>query len=102
MDDQNSDQSFLSGTNATFINDLYKEWKINPNAVPKEWDLWFKSNGDEAILDDGPSWAKKNSQVIGAIDTVESVRAVADKSPFPTIPLATARTLSTVSIAPTT
>ena len=25
MDDQNSDQSFLSGTNATFINDLYKE-----------------------------------------------------------------------------
>ena len=77
MDDQNTDQSFLSGTNATFINDLYKEWKINPNSVPKEWDLWFKSNSDEAILDDGPSWAKKNSQVIGAIDTVESVRAVA-------------------------
>ena len=77
MDDQNTDQSFLSGTNATFINDLYKEWKINPNSVPKEWDLWFKSNDDEAILDDGPSWAKKNSQVIGAIDTVESVRAVA-------------------------
>ena len=77
MDDQNTDQSFLSGTNATFINDLYKEWKINPNSVPKEWDLWFKSNGEEAILDDGPSWAKKNSQVIGAIDTVESVRAVA-------------------------
>ena len=25
MDDQNTDQSFLSGTNATFINDLYKE-----------------------------------------------------------------------------
>ena len=37
MDDRNSDQSFLSGTNVTFINDLYKEWKINPNAVPKEW-----------------------------------------------------------------
>ena len=41
MDDQNTDQSFLSGTNAIFINDLYKEWKINPNSVPKEWDLWF-------------------------------------------------------------
>ena len=77
MDDQNSDQSFLSGTNATFINDLHKEWKLNPNSVPKEWDLWFKSNGDDTILDDGPSWAKKNSQVIGAIDTVESVKAVA-------------------------
>ena len=77
MDDQNIDQSFLSGANATFINDLHKEWKENPNSVPKEWDLWFKNNSDDVILDDGPSWAKKNSQVIGAIDTVASVRAVA-------------------------
>ena len=53
MDDQNSDQSFLSGTNVTFINDLYKEWKINPNAVPKEWDLWFKSN--DCLLYTSPS-----------------------------------------------
>ena len=77
MNDQNIDQSFLSGANATFINDLHKEWKENPNSVPKEWDLWFKNNSDDVILDDGPSWAKKNSQVIGAIDTVASVRAVA-------------------------
>ena len=77
MNDQNIDQSFLSGANATFINDLHKEWKANPNSVPKEWDLWFKNNGDDVILDDGPSWAKKNSQVIGAIDTVASVRAIA-------------------------
>ena len=56
---------------------MHKEWKANPNSVPKEWDLWFKNNGDDVILDDGPSWAKKNSQVIGAIDTVASVRAVA-------------------------
>ena len=77
MGDQNIDQSFLSGANATFINDLHKEWKANPDSVPKEWDLWFKNNGDDVILDDGPSWAKKNSQVIGAIDTVASVRAVA-------------------------
>jgi len=59
MNDQNIDQSFLSGANATFINDLHKEWKANPNSVPKEWDLWFKNNGDDVILDDGPSWAKK-------------------------------------------
>ena len=77
MGDQNIDQSFLSGANATFINDLHKEWKANPNSVPKEWDLWFKNNGDDVISDDGPSWAKKNSKVIGAIDTVASVRAVA-------------------------
>jgi len=61
MGDQNIDQSFLSGANATFINDLHKEWKANPNSVPKEWDLWFKNNGDDVILDDGPSWAKKKT-----------------------------------------
>ena len=72
-----NDQSFLSGANATFINDLYKEWKENSNAVPKEWDLWFKTNADDKLLDEGPSWAKKNSRVIGAVDTVESVKAVA-------------------------
>ena len=77
MDDQSSDQSFLSGANATFINDLYKEWKENPSSVPKEWDLWFKTNADDKLLDEGPTWAKKNSRVIGAIDTVESVKAVA-------------------------
>ena len=59
-----NDQSFLSGANATFINDLYKEWKENSNSVPKEWDLWFKTNADDNLLDEGPSWAKKNSKVI--------------------------------------
>ena len=77
MDDQNPDQSFLSGSNATFINDLHKEWKNDPNSVPKEWALWFQSNGDEISNDDGPSWSKKNSRVIGASDSIENVRAVA-------------------------
>ena len=54
-----NDQSFLSGANATFINDLYKEWKENSNSVPKEWDLWFKTNADDKLLDEGPSWSKK-------------------------------------------
>ena len=77
MDDLNPDQSFLSGGNATFINDLHKEWKNDPNSVPKEWALWFQNNGDEIAIDDGPSWARKNSQVIGASDSIESVKAVA-------------------------
>ena len=81
MNDQSSDQSFLSGANATFINDLYKDWKENSNSVPKEWDLWFKTNADDQLLDEGPSWAKKNSKVIGAVDTVESVKASIDIIP---------------------
>ena len=50
MNDQSSDQSFLSGANATFINELYKEWKENSNSVPKEWDLWFKANADDNLF----------------------------------------------------
>ena len=42
----------------------------------KEWDLWFKTNADDKLLDEGPS-GQKNSKVIGAVDTVESVKAVA-------------------------
>ena len=59
MNDQSSDQSFLSGANATFINDLYKEWKENSNSVPKEWDLWFKTNADDKLLDEDLVGQKK-------------------------------------------
>ena len=52
MGDQNIDQSFLSGANATFINDLHKEWKSKPYSFPKEWELLFKNNGDDVIFDD--------------------------------------------------
>ena len=77
MNDQNPDQSFLSGGNATFISDMHKEWKNDFNSVPKEWALWFENNGDEIFIDDGPSWSRKNSKVIGASDSIESVKAVA-------------------------
>ena len=43
MDDQNPDQSFLSGSNATFINDLHKEWKNDPNSVVIINDIKFNS-----------------------------------------------------------
>ena len=37
---------------------------------------WFKEIGSE-IADKGPSWAKENNRVIGAVDIEESVKAVA-------------------------
>jgi hypothetical protein len=50
---------------------LHKEWKANPNSVPKEWDLWFKNNGDDVILDDGPSWAKKTAKLLGQLTPLQ-------------------------------
>ena len=76
MNDQSSDQSFLSGANATFINDLYKEWKENSNSVPKEWDLWFKTNADDKLLDEGPSYFKGMApgQLFGNVSNDELLR----------------------------
>ena len=72
----NLDQTFLSGSNSVFINDLLNKWENDPKSVPEEWSNWFKEIGSE-IADKGPSWAKENNRVIGAVDIEESVKAVA-------------------------
>ena len=76
MSDNNLDQTFLSGSNSVFINDLLNKWENDPKSVPEEWSNWFKEIGSE-IADKGPSWAKENNRVIGAVDIEESVKAVA-------------------------
>ena len=35
------DNSFLTGTNATFVAEMYQRWKQNPNSVDTEWSNWF-------------------------------------------------------------
>ena len=76
MSDNNLDQTFLSGSNSVFINDLLNKWENDPKSVPEEWSNLFKEIGSE-IADKGPSWAKENNRVIGAVDIEESVKAVA-------------------------
>ena len=76
MSDKNLDQTFLSGSNSVFINDLLNKWENDPKSVPEEWSNLFKEIGSE-IADKGPSWAKENNRVIGAVDVEESVKAVA-------------------------
>ena len=67
MSDKNLDQTFLSGSNSVFINDLLNKWENDPKSVPEEWSNWFRKIGTE-IGDKGPSWAKENNRVIGAVD----------------------------------
>ena len=42
MSDKNLDQTFLSGSNSVFINDLLNKWENDPKSVPEEWSNWFK------------------------------------------------------------
>src|SRR6201997_1146112 len=56
--------SFLQGTNATYIDDIYARYEQNPASVDPEWQEFFKSLKDTPAdvrkNADGPSWARNN------------------------------------------
>jgi 2-oxoglutarate dehydrogenase E1 component len=54
--------SFLQGSNAAFVEDLYARYAENPGSVDESWAEFFRSLGDEsgeaAQNARGPSWAR--------------------------------------------
>ncbi len=56
--------SFLQGTNATYIDDLYARYEQDPNSVDAEWREFFKSLKDSPAdvqkNAEGPSWGRDN------------------------------------------
>jgi 2-oxoglutarate dehydrogenase E1 component len=48
--------SFLQGTNATYIDEIYARYENDPSSVDAEWQEFFKS------LKDTPSDVRKNSR----------------------------------------
>ena len=74
------DNSFLTGTNATFVAEMYQRWKQHPNSVDTDWSDWFANLDSLAIgeLDEqSPSWGRPKSKVVGATDPEASIKAVA-------------------------
>ena len=56
--------SFLQGTNAPYIDDIYARYEKDPNSVDAEWQEFFKSLKDQPadVLKnaEGPSWGRDN------------------------------------------
>src|SRR5882724_6182872 len=56
--------SFLQGTNATYIDDIYARYENDPAAVDPEWQEFFKSLKDTPAdvrkNAEGPSWSRAN------------------------------------------
>jgi 2-oxoglutarate dehydrogenase E1 component len=56
--------SFLQGTNAPYIDDIYARYEKDPTSVDAEWQEFFKSLKDQPadVLKnaEGPSWARDN------------------------------------------
>src|SRR3979490_664398 len=56
--------SFLQGTNAPYIDDIYARYKKDPSSVDPEWQEFFKSLKDPPAdvrkNAEGPSWSRQN------------------------------------------
>src|SRR5580692_10520463 len=56
--------SFLQGTNAPYIDDIYARYEQDPASVDSEWQEFFKSLKDQPAdvrkNAEGPSWARDN------------------------------------------
>src|SRR5919107_4086114 len=61
--------SFLFGSNATFIAELYARYLKDPQSVDPSWNSFFTELNDDAreVLDElrGASWAPNTTTVIG-------------------------------------
>merc|ERR1711962_1122975 len=44
-----SAESFLNGTNATYVEEMYENWKVDPNSVHKSWDVFFRRTEEGAV-----------------------------------------------------
>ncbi|MGA2289632.1 2-oxoglutarate dehydrogenase E1 subunit family protein, partial [Bradyrhizobium sp.] len=56
--------SFLQGTNAPYIDDIYARYEKDPSSVDTEWQEFFKSLKDQPAdvikNAEGPSWGRDN------------------------------------------
>src|SRR5580692_3074027 len=56
--------SFLQGTNAPYIDDIYARYEKDPSSVDAEWQEFFKSLKDQPAdvikNAEGPSWGRDN------------------------------------------
>ena len=85
--------SFLQGTNATYIDELYARYEQDPASVDAEWQEFFKSLKDTPAdvqkNAEGPSWGRDNwpltprDELTSALDGnwAQSRRRSAPRSP---------------------
>ena len=76
--------SFLSGTNAAFVEQLYERWQANPNSVDQTWQDYFASLGERNLsatqLGRGPEWARGKRPTLPTDDTT---LALTGQTPLP-------------------
>ncbi|HJR56296.1 MAG TPA: 2-oxoglutarate dehydrogenase E1 component [Rhizomicrobium sp.] len=65
--------SFLSGTNAAFVEQLYERYLADPNSVDQSWRDYFAGLGERNLsatqLGQGPAWARGKRPTLANDDT---------------------------------
>ena len=44
-----SAESFLTGSSANYVEEMYKSWQIDPTSVHKSWDVFFRKTDEGAV-----------------------------------------------------
>ncbi len=76
--------SYLFGSNAAFIEELYQQFLTDPNSVDVQWHQYFQSLGDKpadiAKALTGARWNPSHNKVIGVVDKEEQKAAQSKKA----------------------
>ena len=74
--------SFLNGTNAAYVEQLYAAWLANPGSVEEGWQAYFAQAGEQGLsptqLGRGPAWKRDLAAVARDLATSCVSRAAAE------------------------
>src|ERR1700759_1993249 len=69
--------SFLNGTNAAFVEQMYAAWQADPNSVDAGWQNYFTQLGEKGLtptqLGRGPAWKRDAKKDIPAGDLIAAL-----------------------------
>lgn len=69
--------SFLNGTNAAYVEQMYAAWLANPNSVDEGWQAYFSQAGEQNLsptqLGRGPAWKRDSKPSIPSSDLIAAL-----------------------------
>ncbi|HET7086837.1 MAG TPA: 2-oxoglutarate dehydrogenase E1 component [Rhizomicrobium sp.] len=77
--------SFLNGTNAAFVEQMYAAWLANPASVDESWQTYFSQVGDQGLtptqLGRGPAWRRDRRVDVASSDLIAALTGQDPPSP---------------------
>ena len=77
--------SFLNGTNAAYVEQMYAAWLANPASVDESWQAYFSQTGDQGLsptqLGRGPQWKRDRRPDLPGGDLIAALTGQDPPSP---------------------